>query len=58
MSAATKARIFGAVVLLVMLWAIGSYNFGRFAGLAPILFAVAFELLVARPLSKSEPPRE
>lgn len=43
-------------MLLVILWAIGAYDFGPYAGIVPILFAVVFELVVARPLSKDEPP--
>lgn len=55
MKKSTKLRLFGAAVLLFNLWLIGHYNL---SGIPVLLltfgFAVGYELLVVRPVSKSE----
>jgi hypothetical protein len=62
MKTATKLRWFGACVLIFNCWLIGAYNLSG----VPVLlltfgFAIAFELLVVKPVTKrtterSEPP--
>ena len=55
MKKSTKLRIFGGAVLLFNLWLIGQY---RLEGIPVLLltfgFAIGYELLVVRPVSKSE----
>lgn len=54
MSTTTKLRLFGGAVLLFNLWLIGHNDL---SGLPVLLltvgFAIAFELLVVRPVSKA-----
>ena len=55
MKKSTKLRLFGGAVLLFNLWLIGQYNLEG----VPVLlltfgFAIAYELLVVRPISKSD----
>jgi len=53
MKKSTKLRLFGGAVLLFNLWAIGNYDVnGIPALLMTVGFAIAFEYLVVRPLSK------
>lgn len=54
MKKSTKLRLFGGVVLLFNLWLIGQYNLEG----VPVLlltfgFAIGYEFLVVRPVSKS-----
>jgi hypothetical protein len=55
MKKTTKLRLFGGAVLLFNLWLIGAYNL---EGIPVLLltfgFAIGFELLVVRPVSRSE----
>lgn len=54
MKSATKLRLFGGGVLLFNLWLIGHYNL---IGIPVLLltfgFAIGYEFLVVRPISKS-----
>lgn len=55
MKRATKLRLFGGAVLLFNLWAIGQYNISGIPVLLLTLgFAIGYEFLVVRPMSKSE----
>ena len=55
MKKSTKLRLFGGAVILFNLWLIGQYNL---EGVAVLLltfgFAVGYELVVVRPVSKAE----
>lgn len=55
MKKSTKLRLFGGVVILFNLWLIGQY---KLEGIAVLLltfgFAIGYELVVVRPVSKSE----
>ena len=55
MKKSTKLRMFGGAVILFNLWLIGQYNL---EGIAVLLmtfgFAIGYELLVVRPVAKSE----
>lgn len=55
MKKSTKLRLFGGAVLLFNLWLVGRYNL---QGLPVLLltfgFAIGYELLVVRPVVKSE----
>ena len=55
MKKSTKLRMFGGAVILFNLWLIGQYNL---EGIAVLLmtfgFAIGYELLVVRPVVKSE----
>jgi hypothetical protein len=49
MSARTKLRIFGGIILLFNLWAIGEYNIQGFPVLLmTVVFAVFYEFIVVR----------
>lgn len=55
MKKATKLRLFGGAVLLFNLWLIGQYNLSG----VPVLlltfgFAIGFEYLIVRPVTKGE----
>lgn len=59
MKAATKLRLFGAGVLLFNLWLIGRYSLeGMPVLLLTVGFAVGYEFLVVRPMSKGDKPTE
>jgi len=55
MKKSTKLRLFGGVVLLFNLWLIGQY---KLEGIVVLLltfgFAIGYEFLVVRPVSKSD----
>ena len=55
MKKSTKLRLFGGAVILFNLWLIGQY---KLEGIAVLLltfgFAIGYELVVVRPVSKSE----
>jgi hypothetical protein len=55
MKTSTKLRLFGGVVLVFNLWLIGAY---ALQGIPVLLltfgFAIGYEFLVVRPLSKKE----
>jgi hypothetical protein len=55
MKKSTKLRLFGGVVLLFNLWLIGQY---KLEGIVVLLltfgFAIGYEFLVVRPISKSD----
>lgn len=55
MKKSTKLRLFGGAVILFNLWLIGQY---KLEGVAVLLltfgFAIGYELVVVRPVSKSE----
>jgi len=59
MKKTTKLRLFGGAVLLFNLWLVGRYNL---QGIPVLLltfgFAIGFEFLVVRPLSKTEEKSE
>jgi hypothetical protein len=51
----TKLRLFGGLVLLFNLWLIGQFNLqGIPVLLLTIGFAVGYEFLVVRPISKED----
>lgn len=54
MKTSTKLRLFGGAILLFNLWLIGNYNL---KGIPVLLltfgFAIGYEFLVVRPVSKS-----
>jgi hypothetical protein len=55
MTKATKVRLFGGAVLLFNLWLIGRYELGGVATVLMTLgFAIGFEMLVVRPIAKSD----
>lgn len=55
MTKATKLRLLGGAILLIMLWAIGRFDIqGPGVFIAIFGFAAAFEFLVVRPLIKDE----
>lgn len=55
MKKSTKLRLFGGAVLLFNLWLIGRYNL---QGIPVLLltfgFAIGYEVIVVRPVSKTE----
>lgn len=57
MKKSTKLRLFGGGVLLFNLWLIGTYNLqGIPVLLLTVGFAVGYEFLVVKPMSKNDDP--
>ena len=55
MKKSTKLRLFGGAVVLFNLWLIGQYKLEGIAVLVLTLgFAIGYELVVVRPIAKSE----
>ena len=59
MKKSTKLRLFGGTIILFNLWIVGQYNL---EGVAVLLltfgFAIGYELVVVRPVAKSEKATE
>ncbi len=59
MKKSTKLRLFGGAVILFNLWLIGQYNLEGVAVLVLTFgFAIGYELVVVRPVVKSEKTTE
>jgi len=55
MKKTTKLRLFGGVILLINMWAIGQYDIsGIPVFLLTFGFAIGYEVIVVKPASKSQ----